>query len=80
MENYFISIFYSEEDEGYIADIPDLRFCSAFGETPEEALREVQIAKEAWLEAARNNGKPIPKPRYRPAIYHLPSSSAFSTF
>jgi predicted RNase H-like HicB family nuclease len=77
MENYFISIFYSEEDEGYIADIPDLRFCSAFGETPEDALREVQIAKEAWLEAARNNGKPIPKPRYRPAIYHLPS--AFST-
>ena len=77
MENYFISIFYSEEDEGFIADIPDLRFCSAFGETPEEALREVQIAKEAWLETARNNGKPIPKPRYRPAIYHLPS--AFST-
>lgn len=74
MENYFISIFYSEEDEGYIADIPDLRFCSAFGETPEEALREVQIAKEAWLEAARNSGKPIPKPRYRPAIYHLPSA------
>ena len=79
MENYFISIFYSEEDEGYIADIPDLRFCSAFGETPEEALREVQIAKEAWLETARNNGKSIPKPRYRPAIYHLPSSAAFST-
>ena len=79
MENYFISIFYSEEDEGFIADIPDLRFCSAFGETPEEALREVQIAKEAWLEAARKSGKPIPKPIYRPAIYQLPSSSAFST-
>ena len=53
MRDYFISIFYSEEDGGYIADIPDLRFCSAFGETPEEALREVQIAKEAWLKAAR---------------------------
>ena len=79
MENYFISIFYSEEDEGYIADIPDLHFCSAFGETPEDALREVQIAKEAWLEAARNSEKPIPKPMYRPAIYQLPSSAAFST-
>ncbi|MCA9970138.1 MAG: type II toxin-antitoxin system HicB family antitoxin [Anaerolineales bacterium] len=78
MQDYFISIFYSEEDSGYIADIPDLRFCSAFGETPEEALREVQLAKEAWLEAARAGGKPIPKPKYRPAIYHLTSPPAVS--
>lgn len=60
MQDYFISIFYPAEDEGYIADIPDLRFCSAFGETPEEALREVQQAKAAWLETARASGKPIP--------------------
>jgi predicted RNase H-like HicB family nuclease len=79
MRDYFISIFYSEEDGGYIADIPDLRFCSAFGETPEEALREVQLAKEAWLEVARASGKPVPKPRYRPAIYQLASPSEFST-
>jgi predicted RNase H-like HicB family nuclease len=79
MQDYFISIFYSEEDGGYIADIPDLRFCSAFGETPEEALREVQVAKEAWLESARARGKPIPKPQYRPAIYHLTPPSVFST-
>lgn len=46
MKDYHINIFYSEEDEGYIADIPDLKFCSAFGETPEEALRQVQIAGE----------------------------------
>lgn len=69
MSDYFISIFYSEEDSGYIADIPDLPFCSAFGVTQEEALREVQIAKTAWLEAARSSGKPVPTPRYRPAIY-----------
>ncbi|MBP8001512.1 MAG: type II toxin-antitoxin system HicB family antitoxin [Chloroflexi bacterium] len=78
MQDYFISIFYSEEDGGYIADIPDLRFCSAFGETPEEALREVQLAKEAWLETARRSGRPIPTPKYRPAIYHLTAPSAFS--
>jgi predicted RNase H-like HicB family nuclease len=78
MRDYFISIFYSEEDDGYIADIPDLRFCSAFGETPEEALREVQIAKEAWLEVARASGRPIPKPQYRPAIYHLAVPSGLS--
>lgn len=73
MRDYFISIFYSEEDEGYIADIPDLQYCSAFGETPEEALHEVQIAKEAWLEAARASGKAIPKAKYRPIIYQLGS-------
>jgi len=60
MKDYHINIFYSEEDEGYIADIPDLRFCSAFGNTPEEALRQVQIARAAWIEVARAEGKPIP--------------------
>ncbi len=69
MKDYHINVFYSEEDEGYIADIPDLKYCSAFGETPEEAVREVQIAKKIWLETAETQGKPIPKPSYRPAIY-----------
>lgn len=69
MKDYHINIFHSEEDEGYIADIPDLEACSTFGETPAEALREVEIAKAAWLEAARAIGRPVPQPRYRPAIY-----------
>jgi predicted RNase H-like HicB family nuclease len=69
MKDYHINIFYSEEDEGYIADIPDLKYCSAFGDTPEEALHEVLLAKSAWLEAARAEGKPVPLPRYKPAIY-----------
>ena len=69
MKDYHINVFYSEEDEGYIGDIPDLKHCSAFGETPEEAVREVLIAKKAWLEAARAEGRAIPRPRYRPVIY-----------
>ena len=69
MKDYHINIFFSEEDGGYIADIPDLKVCSAFGETPESALREVEIAKAAWLETARQAGKPIPPPKYRPVIY-----------
>ena len=56
MRDYHINIFYSEENEGYIADIPDLGYCSAFGETPEEALVEVRLAKSAWLEAAGELG------------------------
>ena len=69
MRDYHMNVFWSEEDGCYIADVPDLKYCSAHGPTPEEALREVLIAKEAWLEAAKANGKPIPRPRYRPAIY-----------
>ncbi|MDA0747298.1 MAG: type II toxin-antitoxin system HicB family antitoxin [bacterium] len=69
MKDYHVNVFYSEEDEGYIADIPDLEHCSAFGTTPEEALHEVLKAKEAWLATARENKNPIPEPRYRPLIY-----------
>lgn len=69
MKDYHINIFYSQEDEGYIADIPDLKYCSAFGETPEEALNEVLIAKLAFLETAKEKGKSIPPPMYQPAIY-----------
>jgi len=71
MKDYHINIFYSEEDEAYIADIPDLKYCSAHGDSPEEALREVLIAKEGVLEVMRENGYTIPKPRYRPAIYQV---------
>ena len=74
MRDYHINIFYSSEDNGYIADIPDLEFCSAFGETPDEALREVQIAKKLWLEAAKAENKPTPQPKYRPVIYQATSS------
>ncbi len=69
MTDYHINIFFSGEDGAYIADIPDLESCSALGATPEEALAAVKRAKEAWLAAARESGKPIPLPRYRPAIY-----------
>ena len=69
MEDYHINVFHSQEDDGYIADIPNLRYCSAFGRTPAEALSELEKAKAAWIEAAHAKGKPVPKPRYRPAIY-----------
>ena len=71
MKDYHINIFHSEADGGYIADIPDLQACSAFGDTLEEALMQVEAAKKAWLEAARAAGKPIPTPKYRPAIYEV---------
>lgn len=59
------------KDYHYVADIPDLFACSAFGATPEQALAEVERAKENWLAAERQSGKPIPEPHYRPPIYEL---------
>jgi predicted RNase H-like HicB family nuclease len=71
MNTYHINIFYSEDDGGFIADIPDLRFCSAFGETPEKALQEVLIAQKLWLESAEELGREIPLPKYSPIIYQF---------
>ncbi|MDB9519585.1 type II toxin-antitoxin system HicB family antitoxin [Roseofilum reptotaenium CS-1145] len=71
MKDYHINIFYSEADETYIADIPDLKYCSALGDTPQEALVEVLQAKALWLETARSHGKPIPITQYQPALYEL---------
>ena len=76
MRDYHINVFYSEEDEGYIADIPDLVHCSAFGDTPEEALAEVLQAKSAWIEAAKAEGIPVPEPSYRPVIYQIAGTAA----
>jgi len=71
VKDYHINVFYSDEDERYIADIPDLKHCSAFGNTPREALSEVLKAKAAWLKSARKNGKGIPEPSYHPLIYKV---------
>ena len=67
---YEVDIFWSEEDDGYIANIPELRYCSAFGQTYEEALREARIAMDLYLSALREEGKEAPKPRTR---CHLPA-------
>lgn len=69
MIDYHINVFFSQSDEGYVADIPDLKNCSAFGATAEEAVREVQEAKQAWIETAKATGRAVPSPKYRPAIY-----------
>lgn len=53
-----INIFFSEEDACYVADIPDLQYCSAFGDTPQEALEELLIARRARLEVAEENRTP----------------------
>ncbi|MCP4386241.1 MAG: type II toxin-antitoxin system HicB family antitoxin [Hyphomicrobiales bacterium] len=65
---YAIVVFWSEEDGAWIADAPDLKSCSTHGETAEEALAEAQVAIAGWLEVAREQGHPIPEPRFGPHL------------
>jgi predicted RNase H-like HicB family nuclease len=66
VNRYAIIVFWSEEDSAWVADVPDLKSCSAFGASPQQAVAEVGIAMEAWLDAAREAGHSIPEPRYQP--------------
>jgi predicted RNase H-like HicB family nuclease len=59
---YAIVVAYSDEDAGYIATVPELPGCSAFGDTEEEAIKEVKVAASLWLSAARKAGRKIPEP------------------
>lgn len=63
---YAIVVSWSDQDGGWIADVPDLKSCSAFGNTREDAVAEVGIAIDAWLSAAREAGLPISEPRFQP--------------
>ena len=65
--HYHINVFWSDEDGLWIANVPDLKYCSAHGETPEEAVASIQDAIEGWLETAREHGLPVPEPHYRAA-------------
>jgi predicted RNase H-like HicB family nuclease len=62
---YPIEVFWSDEDQVWIANVPDLQFCSGHGDTPQAAVEEVEIAVDVWLEAARQQGRNIPKPSQR---------------
>ena len=67
--HYHINLFWSDEDQCWVADVPDLKPCSAHGASRAEALASVDEAIELWLDVARDKGFVIPEPRYRPAIY-----------
>ena len=68
MNRYAIIVFWSDADEAWTADVPDLKSCSAYGNSPEQAVAEVRVAMNAWLGTARDAGRPIPKPRDPPHI------------
>ena len=67
--HYHINLYWSAEDACWIADVPDLKPCSAHGETRAEALARINDAIDGWLETAQDLGMTVPEARYRPAIY-----------
>jgi predicted RNase H-like HicB family nuclease len=66
MKKYAIIVYWSDEDAVWIAEAPDLEPCAAHGNTPEQAVAELRVAMDLWLEVARENGQPIPDARYQP--------------
>lgn len=62
MTRYPIEVFWNEEDEGYIAVVPDLPGCSAWGKTEVDAIREAHDAIAAWIKAAKSMKRAIPGP------------------
>ena len=65
MSKYEIIIYWSDEDNAFIAEVPELPGCMADGETYQDALRNVEIIIEEWIETARELGRPIPEPKGR---------------
>ena len=65
MYTYSIELGYSEQDEGYIAVVPELAGCSSFGETEAGALSDAITAISLWLQTAKNEGREIPRPEGR---------------
>lgn len=68
MYKYEIIIYWSDEDEAFIAEVPELPGCMADGKTYEEALTNAQVAIEEWIETAKEIGREIPVPRGRLAF------------
>ena len=62
---YEVIIYWSEEDEAFIAEAPELAGCAADGATYAEALASVQVIIDEWIETAKELGRPIPEPRGR---------------
>lgn len=60
MKDHHINVLWSNEDDCYVADLPDFEYCSAFGDTPEEALAELLIAKSGWIENRAGARNPDP--------------------
>jgi predicted RNase H-like HicB family nuclease len=69
MNKYEVIIYWSQEDEAFVAEVPELPGCAAHGPTQEAALASAQEAIRLWVDTAREFGDPVPEPKGRRLIY-----------
>jgi predicted RNase H-like HicB family nuclease len=69
MHRYEILIYWSDEDQVFIAEVPELPGCMAHGETQEEALEQAKEAMNLWIDTAQEHGDPVPEPKGRRLFY-----------
>lgn len=62
---YQIILYWSKEDQAFIAEVPELAGCAADGATYQQAVAKVEVVIQEWIETARELGRPIPEPRGR---------------
>jgi predicted RNase H-like HicB family nuclease len=65
MLRYEIILYWREEDQAFIAEVPELPGCAADGETYQEALQNIEVIMQEWIETAEELGRPIPEPKGR---------------
>lgn len=65
MPKYEVIIYWSQEDQAFIAEVPELPGCAADGKTYQQALANVEVVIQEWIETAKELGRPIPKPKGR---------------
>ena len=65
MSKYEVILYWSDEDQAFIAEVPELPGCKADGRTHREALENVEVIVREWIETARDLGRPIPEPKGR---------------
>lgn len=68
MSKYEVIIYWSKDDQAFIAEVPELPGCAADGATSQEALANVEIVTQEWIETAKGLGRPIPEPKGRLAF------------
>jgi predicted RNase H-like HicB family nuclease len=69
MNKYEVVIYWSEEDQAFVAEVPELPGCAAHGSTQQTALASAQAAIDLWIETAKEFGDPIPDPKGRRLIF-----------
>ncbi len=69
MQRYEIILYWSEEDNAYIAEVPELPGCMTHGDTQEAALSNVKEAMQLWIDTAREFGDPVPEPKGRRLVF-----------